>query len=140
MSAENLLIRLEKVRKTGQGRYIACCPAHADKSPSLAIRSMDDGTTLIHCFSGCGTEQVLSAVGLTFADLMPEAKGNYIKGEKRPFAAIDALRCLGFEALVVMCAAKTLSNGKPLPEQDAERLMKSVELIQAAVTAIGANR
>ena len=139
MSAEKLLACLDKVRKTGQGRFIACCPAHADKSPSLAIRDMDDGRTLIHCFSGCDTEQVLSAVGLTFADLMPEPNSNSIKGESRPFAAADALRCLGFESLVVMFAAKSLSNGKPLPESDVQRLMKSVELIQAGLAAAGVN-
>ena len=139
MSAEKLLVCLDKVRKTGQGRFIACCPAHADKSPSLAIRDMDDGRTLIHCFSGCNTEQVLSAVGLTFADLMPEPKGNSKKGEKRPFAAADALSCLSFEAMVVMCAAKSLSNGKPLPESDVQRLMKSVELIEAGLAAAGVN-
>ena len=137
MSADKVLCCLEKVRKTGQGQYLACCPAHADKSPSLAIREIDDGRTLIHCFSGCSTLEILSAIGMTFADLMPEPIGIHIKREKRPFAVADALRCIAFEALVVMCAAKYLSNGKPLPKSELERLMKSVERIQAGLTATG---
>jgi DNA primase len=47
MSAEALLAHLDKVRRTGAGRWIARCPAHDDKSPSLAIRELDDGRTLI---------------------------------------------------------------------------------------------
>lgn len=46
-----LLDPLEKVKKTGTDRWIARCPAHADKSPSLSIRYADD-RILLHCFGG----------------------------------------------------------------------------------------
>lgn len=45
--AQNLIDRLQKVRRTGQGRWIACCPAHNDKSPSLAVRELADERVLI---------------------------------------------------------------------------------------------
>ena len=32
-----LVSQLHKVKYTGHGRYIACCPAHDDRTPSLAI-------------------------------------------------------------------------------------------------------
>lgn len=139
MSLDKLLSCLEKVKRTGQGRFIACCPAHADKSPSLAIRELDDGRLLIHCFGGCDTQEVLGSLGMTFADLMPEPKGNHLKGERRPFAGADVLRCLSFESLIVMVAAKSMGNKEPLSDEDCNRLMKSVETIQAGITASGIN-
>jgi DNA primase len=49
---ENLLGRLKKV-KGRNGSWTACCPAHNDGSPSLAIREGEDGRVLLHCFGGC---------------------------------------------------------------------------------------
>ncbi len=68
---DRLLERLERVKATGPGRWSACCPAHDDKSPSLAIRELGDERVLLHCFTGCSTADVLAAVGLEFADLFP---------------------------------------------------------------------
>lgn len=66
-----ILPRLRGVRKTKQG-YIALCPAHADRRPSLSLRETTDGRILIHCFAGCPTENILAALGLTWRDLMPQ--------------------------------------------------------------------
>ena len=51
MSLERLLNGLSKV-KGRKGSWTASCPAHADKSPSLAIRQVEDGRILLHCFGG----------------------------------------------------------------------------------------
>ena len=65
MSAADLLLsRLDGVRRTGSGRWIARCPAHDDRRPSLSVRELDDGRTLLHCFSGCSPDAVLDAIGL----------------------------------------------------------------------------
>ena len=61
---DNLLSRLDKVKRTGNGSYQACCPAHADKFPSLTIRETDDGKILLHCFGGCSVQEIVSAVGM----------------------------------------------------------------------------
>lgn len=66
-----LLSKLEGVKQAGPGKYQARCPAHPDKSPSLAIKH-DDDAILVHCFAGCATESVLSAIGLSFSDLYPQ--------------------------------------------------------------------
>jgi hypothetical protein len=51
------------------------CPAHEDHNPSLAITATDD-RTLVHCRAGCSTADVLTALGLTYADLYaPEPEG-----------------------------------------------------------------
>ncbi|HEV8715784.1 MAG TPA: hypothetical protein VGX03_23515 [Candidatus Binatia bacterium] len=65
------MARLSDVRSTGNG-YIARCPAHDDQHPSLSISTGKDGQVLINCHASCTAEQIVSAVGLTLADLFPE--------------------------------------------------------------------
>lgn len=74
MSVDNLLSRLQRVRRTGPHKWIASCPTREDKGPSLAIRETDDGTLLLHDFGGDDVEAILAAVGLSFADLYPETR------------------------------------------------------------------
>ena len=61
---ELLLSRLEHVRANRNGTWVARCPAHDDRSPSLSIATGDDGKVLLHCFAGCGAVDVVEAVGL----------------------------------------------------------------------------
>jgi hypothetical protein len=137
---DNLLQHFDKVRRTGPGTYLACCSAHEDRGPSLSIRERDDGVILLHCFAGCAVHDILAAVGLTMADLFPEPLGSRISGERRPFMAADALRCVAFEALVVSAAANALDAGKPLPPADRERLRLATRRLQDAATAAGVDR
>ena len=67
-AAAKVLDRLARVKQTGPGRWIASCPAHEDRSPSLSIREIDD-RLLIHDFGGCDTGDVLAALGLNISDL-----------------------------------------------------------------------
>jgi putative DNA primase/helicase len=48
-------------RKTGRG-WMARCPAHDDREPSLSIRDADDGTVLVRCHAGCDQGQVIAAL------------------------------------------------------------------------------
>lgn len=90
MSAETFLSCLEGVKRTGAYRWLARCPAHADKHPSLAIRELDDGRVLAHCFAGCPIESVLTAVGLTLTHLHPPRAPDYVcKPERRPLPALE---------------------------------------------------
>ena len=81
MSAETLLNQLHKVRQNGTGKWMACCPAHDDKSPSLSVKEGSDGHILIHCFAGCEPSEILSSVGLEMADLFPERDSHYFEDE-----------------------------------------------------------
>lgn len=67
-----LLDRLDKVRREREGQWNACCPAHQDRSPSLAVGETEDGRVLVHCHGGCSVEDVLAAVGLDMTDLYPD--------------------------------------------------------------------
>ncbi len=138
MSADILLQHLDKVKRTGQGKWMACCPSHTDKSPSLAIRELDDGRVLVHCFSGCDTASVLSAVGLTFDALFPpKTDQHFVKGERRPFPAADILRAVAFEAMLVAVAAANILSGMPFTQADRDRLFIAASRIRAALTAGG---
>jgi hypothetical protein len=70
MMAAELAARLG-ARRCGAG-WIARCPAHNDRVPSLSIGEGRDGRTLIHCFAKCATETVLAALGLRAHDLFAE--------------------------------------------------------------------
>lgn len=134
MSADRLLSRLERVRKTGSDRWIARCPAHDDRGPSLSVRELADGRTLLHCFSGCTADEVLDAAGVEFSDLFPERIGptHGLHRERRPFNAHDVLACVAFEALVASVAAENVAQGVQLSDDDRARLREACGRLQAA--------
>jgi hypothetical protein len=66
---DKVLPHLEMKRQTGPSSWVACCPAHNDRSPSLSITESDDYSLLIHCFAGCETEAILRCWGMGFSDL-----------------------------------------------------------------------
>lgn len=68
---QSILSRLQQVKPTGAGKWSACCPSHNDKTPSLSISTGNDGRTLVNCFSGCTTENIVAALGLKMVDLFP---------------------------------------------------------------------
>jgi hypothetical protein len=67
MTVEELLRRLEAVRRTSRG-FVARCPAHADRHPSLSISKGERGI-LIKCWSGCEFREITDALGLRVSDL-----------------------------------------------------------------------
>jgi putative DNA primase/helicase len=71
MKMEALLNRLSGTRRSGDG-WIALCPAHADKNPSLSV-DVRDGTILVHCHAGCSQEAVLAALRVNAHELFLNA-------------------------------------------------------------------
>jgi hypothetical protein len=64
-----VLSRLTRVRSVNRSSFMAECPAHDDRVPSLSITEGRDGRVLVKCFAGCDTSMVLTAIGLSFRDL-----------------------------------------------------------------------
>ena len=94
------------------GGWLACCPAHDDRKPSLSIDSGDDGRVLLHCHAGCEVEAVCAALGITTADLFPQGNGTSVKGRivaKYPY--VDETGALLFE--VVRFEPKDFRQRKP---------------------------
>ena len=117
MSIDILLSRLEKVKPNGNGKYLACCPAHNDKSPSLGIKQDDNGKILIHCFSGCAAPDIVSAVGMQLSDLMPD-NPTYKKGAKPPkFNKYELFDLLVHESIILSLGIRQLLNLEDLKHQ-----------------------
>ncbi len=66
-----LLEKLPGARRVGNG-WSARCPSHDDTRASLSVSEGGDGRALVKCHAGCATEAVVSALGLTVRDLMPD--------------------------------------------------------------------
>jgi len=129
MSSE-ILERLDGVHDNGGGNYMACCPAHDDRSPSLSIKQCDDERILLHCFAGCDVEDVCSALGLTLADLMPERPLDHRKRNVRTkMPARDALISLDHESIVVAIIASDIHEHKTVDTPTLNRLGQAVERI-----------
>lgn len=138
MSIESFLSRLNKVRSNGNGKYMAKCPCHADKTASLAINDMGDGRVLINCFAGCDTYSILNSVGLDWQDVMPEKLAGEHKSVKQIIYPSEALKLIQFETRIVLVAAYDLSKNKPLQLDELKRLELSMQRINKAVEGAGA--
>ena len=136
MSIDTLISRLDGVKETGLGKYLSRCPAHDDRSPSLAIKDGDDGRVLIHCFAGCETENVLSAIGMTFSDIMPERVGteHSYRPVRNRISPGDALATLDHESLVVAIIGADFLKRESLDEPTWQRLATAVNRINSART------
>ncbi|MDR5727522.1 MAG: hypothetical protein RB191_08855 [Terriglobia bacterium] len=67
-------VAVTRAKKTGRGKWIAKCPAHGDRHPSLSIAEGRKGI-LIKCMSnGCDTRSVLDALGLGWDALFPGSR------------------------------------------------------------------
>ena len=55
------LHHFQEVQDYGSDSYLAGCPAHEDRRPSLLITETDD-CLLIYCRAGCRTSDVLAAM------------------------------------------------------------------------------
>jgi hypothetical protein len=78
--ADVFLSRLDGPKPLAAGRWaarwVARCPAHADKDPSLYVAEAPDSRLLVHCHAGCPTLDIVQAVGLDLKDLFPREE-NY---------------------------------------------------------------
>lgn len=136
MSIEAILNNLSGVKKTGPNRWLAKCSVHEDKTPSLAIRYLDNGRILLHCF-GCGANgiEIIKSLGLNPSDLFPPKPQNAYGYPKvrNPFNAADVLKALLHEATIINLAASDVLTGKPISEQDYARITIARDRIAAGV-------
>ncbi|MBO4693239.1 MAG: hypothetical protein J5659_02450 [Clostridia bacterium] len=76
MKIDDLITNFKSVKPVKENQYMALCPAHNDKNPSLSIGlSPDRKRILLHCFAGCKTDDILKSVGLKPKDLFLKEKG-----------------------------------------------------------------
>jgi hypothetical protein len=95
MTVESIA-RALKARPSGSA-WMAPCPAHDDRNPSLGLRGAD-GKVLVHCYAGCTQRDVIEALkpGFNLFSLMQLLK--------------NPLRCL-FGKPALTCTADDYGNG-----------------------------
>jgi hypothetical protein len=138
MTAVNkILDRLERVRPVGPSRWMAACPAHEDKTPSLSIRELNDGRILLHDFGGCETADVLGAIGLQLRDLFArplsdgEPAGGFGDSVSR-IPAMDILVLLRHEILTATLILEHVVKNYSISPEGWRRLDQAAQRISAA--------
>lgn len=138
MIADEILSCLDKVKQTGEGRWVALCPCHEEKTPSMCITEKDDAV-YVHCF-GCGAngKDVCEKLGIEPFKLFADGfkAGDY---KKPKIPATDILRCISFESLFISMCADQLSVGTPLKDDDRERLKLAAKRVRQAAIEGGLN-
>jgi hypothetical protein len=133
-----VLPRLAQVKQSGKNRWMACCPAHEDSSPSLSIRATEDGRVLLHDFGGCSVEEVLDALNLTMSDLFEGPLGHHFEpvyGGR--FTANELLSSLAHETFVARLILEE-SKESQLSKIAMDRLDRALALIGKAESLINA--
>ncbi len=123
-----VLDRLEGVRKSGAG-WIAKCPAHEDRSPSLSVKEGQRGV-MLRCFAGCAFAAIVESIGLRQPDTFYESLSAPQKQQRATKAILKG--CVS-ESYRIVCAASTI----PLDAEDLARLKTAVTRLRAALSLDG---
>ena len=107
---------LERV-ETRNGSYLALCPAHEDREPSLSVGEGDDGRALIKCFAGCTSQHITDALSLQMSDLFEHRNGVPARGRKPPAPSVPPPTCQ-----TSPCTLQAYAEAKALPAEFLGRL------------------
>ncbi len=145
MALDDLLSRLDNVRKAGNGWRADCPHGHRSRG-SLSIAEGDNGAVLLRCWSGCDSISVLQAVGLSVADLFPERIKPTTPEQRRELRTRlafvgtgAAASVLAAEAEVVLIAGNAQVRGEMLTGDDLARLCMAVERVDACAQTLRRN-
>ncbi len=112
-----ILSKLKRVKKSGKG-WVAICPAHDDKTPSLSIIEGADGKAVLCCHAGCKYNDIMGAIGL-------DPKDGFVDGIDKTLAIEHKIKQLSakktHEELVIAAGEKDLQEGI-LTDKDEVRL------------------
>lgn len=135
---DRVLNRVDQPKRTATG-WMARCPGHDDRSPSLTITEGDNGVVLLHDFAGCQLHEIVAGMGLEVSDLFPDrtkplnrSQRAELRQRQRLNQIAAVLPVLQFEALVILCGAQDIAEGKPLSEGDRARFAAAVGRINHA--------
>ncbi len=133
MNINEIIDRLDKVKANGADKWVACCPAHDDKSPSLAVKDTGD-RVLLHCFGGCTVQDICAAIGIGIHDLFIDGKAprQIVPGVSRRQLA-DALET---ELLILAQCAGRRSRGEGFSDTDTDRELIAWKRVDAARRAL----
>lgn len=124
-----ILSKLNKVTTKPNDKWLACCPAHNDKSPSLSVSLANDGKILLYCFAGCSIEEVTEALDIDLSELFPNNHFNrseyYHQLKQSQYKEI-----LSNERLVVAMAEAEIKRSNKLSSKDTARHLLALSRIK----------
>jgi hypothetical protein len=125
MSAAADLATVLQARRTGLG-WVARCPAHHDRTPSLSIRETDGGRLLLKCFAGCSWDDLRQA--LEARSLWPGREGRR-PGCARTRATSPDGSCPGFlQADRLAAVTHIWRRARLAPRTEVEHYLRSRSL------------
>lgn len=133
MNVHHILDRLEKVRQVKPDAWTACCPAHDDSSPSLAIADKGD-RVLIHCYGGCTFDEIAAALGMETREFFLDSKAPKSVVPGVSMRSLNA--ALAVELITAYVIACDRSKGKPISHADLARERIARQRITAAWGAV----
>jgi len=134
MNITTFLNSLDRVRANGKGKWQAACPAHSDRSPSLAVKEASNGNILINCFSGCTPDEITSAMGLQMRDLF--ADDNFYTRTTTGPSRTELEKALVHELYVLQVAIGMRRDREPIHPEDKDREQLAVKRINALLKEI----
>lgn len=75
-TAAQLADLLDRSRPSGRG-FVACCPAHDDREPSLSIWDDGGGAVAMNCHSGCDYRSIAKALSTKQIIVQPRPNGRH---------------------------------------------------------------
>ncbi|MDD4966998.1 hypothetical protein [Halothiobacillus sp.] len=140
VSIDDLLSRLDGVRKTGPGKWTAKSPTRNERTASLSIKQTDDGRILLHDFGGSEAADILAALGLNWVQLIPphlrRDRHACSPAERQGHDAMAALNAMHTAALIVRICANRMADGHPLEVADHHALRQAQHDITTALNAV----
>lgn len=127
MLTEEILMSLEKVKRTGNNRWVSDCPHGHHSHARLHISDAGD-RTLLKCFAGCSTWNIVESMGLKISDLFHKEMTESVRKERRDFHSRERLR---HEVLIVWIAYHDKRKGKLKPA-DAARANQAYKTLRKA--------
>lgn len=125
-----ILNRLTNVKRRGNNTWIACCPAHNDKNPSLAIALTHDNRILMKCFAGCESIEIVHSIGLELKDLFPKYGLNPYGVMKRLQYEYRENKEIEHAKIVMAIYESDKANKKKLNRQDRETVLNAYRLLR----------
>jgi RecA/RadA recombinase len=127
-----ILSRLANVRKIGGG-WMASCPAHGGHD-CLSV-SEKEGRTLVHCFAGCDTGEVMHSIDLRMADLFVDSLN---PARKRDYEIRSATAARDHSKMIIAIAAGQVEKGGELTDEDLSQMAAAQARIDEANNTLAA--
>jgi len=130
-----------------RGGGMCCCPAHADRTPSLSVR-LGRKAILFHCFAGCSNDEVIAALdrhgvrpselfgGTGIPPAQPEVRAQSSGNARRLWQLAGALAGSPAEAYLVARAIRHRSDQLRFLDRTPLGPRGSVQFLPAMLAAV----